>query len=29
VRLGGLTAYFVQLCQTQQNEFIRRTEHGL
>jgi pyruvate-formate lyase len=28
VRLGGLTAYFVQLCQTQQNEFIRRTEHG-
>jgi formate C-acetyltransferase len=28
VRLGGLTAYFVQLCETQQNEFIRRTEHG-
>ncbi|UCF97780.1 MAG: hypothetical protein JSV89_21835 [Spirochaetaceae bacterium] len=28
VRLGGLTAYFVQLCETQQNEFIRRTEHS-
>lgn len=28
VRLGGLTAYFVQLCETQQNEYIRRTEHG-
>ena len=28
VRLGGLTAYFVQLGETQQNEFIRRTEHG-
>ena len=28
VRLGGLTAYFVQLCETQQNEFIKRTEHG-
>jgi pyruvate-formate lyase len=28
VRLGGLTAYFVQLCETQQNQFIRRTEHG-
>jgi len=28
VRLGGLTAYYVQLCETQQNEFIRRTEHG-
>jgi formate C-acetyltransferase len=29
VRLGGLTAYFVQLCRAQQDEFIRRTEHGL
>jgi formate C-acetyltransferase len=28
VRLGGLTAYFVQLCDTQQNEYIKRTEHG-
>jgi formate C-acetyltransferase len=28
VRLGGLTAYFVQLCETQQNEYIKRTEHG-
>jgi formate C-acetyltransferase len=28
VRLGGLTAYFVQLCETQQHEYIRRTEHG-
>lgn len=28
VRLGGLTAYFVQLCKTQQDEFIKRTEHG-
>ncbi len=27
VRLGGLTAYFVQLCEQQQNEYIRRTEH--
>ncbi len=28
VRLGGLTAYFVQLCKTQQDEYIKRTEHG-
>lgn len=28
VRLGGLTAYFVQLCEQQQNEYIRRTGHG-
>jgi len=28
VRLGGLTAYFVQLAQPQQEEYIRRTEHG-
>jgi pyruvate-formate lyase len=28
VRLGGLTAYFVQLCPTQQEEYIRRSEHG-
>ena len=28
VRLGGLTAYFVQLCKTQQDEFIKRTEHS-
>jgi formate C-acetyltransferase len=28
VRLGGLTAYFVQLCETQQDEYIKRTEHG-
>jgi pyruvate-formate lyase len=28
VRLGGLTAYFVQLCETQQNEYIKRTQHG-
>ncbi|WP_124065033.1 pyruvate formate lyase family protein [Clostridium sp. E02] len=27
VRLGGLTAYFVQLCKTQQDEYIRRTQH--
>jgi formate C-acetyltransferase len=29
VRLGGLTAYFVQLAKPQQDEYIRRTEHGL
>ena len=28
VRLGGLTAYFVQLCKTQQDEYIKRTEHS-
>lgn len=28
VRLGGLTAYFVQLATPQQEEYIRRTEHG-
>jgi len=28
VRLGGLTAYFVQLAKAQQEEYIRRTEHG-
>jgi len=28
VRLGGLTAYFVQLAKPQQEEYINRTEHG-
>jgi pyruvate-formate lyase len=28
VRLGGLTAYFVQLAKPQQDEYIKRTEHG-
>ncbi len=28
VRLGGLTAYFVQICKPQQDEYIKRTEHG-
>jgi pyruvate-formate lyase len=28
VRLGGLTAYFVQLAKPQQEEYIKRTEHG-
>lgn len=28
VRLGGLTAYFVQLAEPQQEQYIRRTEHG-
>ncbi|MBN2323099.1 MAG: hypothetical protein JXQ30_05135 [Spirochaetes bacterium] len=28
VRLGGLTAYFVQLAIPQQDEYINRTEHG-
>ena len=28
VRLGGLTAYFVQLAKPQQEQYIRRTEHG-
>jgi pyruvate-formate lyase len=28
VRLGGLTAYFVQLAKPQQDEYINRTEHG-
>lgn len=27
VRLGGLTAYFVQLAKPQQDEYMRRTEH--
>lgn len=27
VRLGGLTAYFVQLARPQQDEYMRRTEH--
>jgi formate C-acetyltransferase len=27
VRLGGLTAYFVQLAKAQQDEYMRRTEH--
>lgn len=29
VRLGGVTAYFVQLAKPQQDEFIRRTEHAI
>jgi formate C-acetyltransferase len=29
VRLGGLTAYFVQLAKPQQDEYIRRTQHGV
>ena len=29
VRLGGVTAYFVQLAKEQQNEYMRRTEHKL
>jgi formate C-acetyltransferase len=29
VRLGGLTAYFVQLAKVQQDEYMRRTEHHM
>lgn len=29
VRLGGLTAYFVQLAKPQQDEYMRRTEHKM
>ncbi len=29
IRLGGLTAYFVQLAKPQQDEYIRRTQHGV
>jgi choline trimethylamine-lyase len=29
VRLGGLTAYFVQLAKAQQDEYMRRTEHRM
>jgi formate C-acetyltransferase len=29
VRLGGVTAYFVQLAKAQQDEYMRRTEHRL
>ena len=29
VRLGGLTAYFVQLAKPQQDEYMRRTEHRM
>ncbi len=29
IRLGGLTAYFVQLAKPQQDEYIRRTQHGI
>lgn len=29
VRLGGLTAYFVQLAPQQQEEYMRRTEHNI
>jgi formate C-acetyltransferase len=29
VRLGGLTAYFVQLVKAQQDEYMRRTEHHM
>lgn len=29
VRLGGVTAYFVQLARAQQDEYIRRTEHKM
>ncbi|MCC8165872.1 MAG: hypothetical protein LIQ31_06925 [Planctomycetes bacterium] len=29
VRLGGVTAYFVQLAKAQQDEYMRRTEHAM
>jgi formate C-acetyltransferase len=29
VRLGGVTAYFVQLAKPQQDEYMRRTEHAM
>ena len=29
VRLGGLTAYFIQLAKPQQDEYMRRTEHRI
>lgn len=29
VRLGGVTAYFVQLAKPQQDEYMRRTEHSM